>query len=257
MTKKRRKGTASRTSTRTVDRALTLLTTLLGGSAATLTELARATDLSLPTSSRLLKTLAQHQLIQRDTDGRYRAGIRMKQLAAVTLHGEPLYDLIAPHLDALAIETGETASLGVPADADSVLYLRQVSTDRQVQTADWTGRTIPRSGTALGAALGGVPSLRGYFTSSRPGSDVTAVAVPILRHDREIVAAISINAPSYRTSDSEVERFGAALIRHAVAVSLALGAPVSLVGLPRPKEGQHSRGSLDSSTAHSVEEGPV
>jgi DNA-binding IclR family transcriptional regulator len=234
MPRKRRKTSAS--STRTVDRALALLTTLLGGSASTLTELARATDLSLATASRLLNTLIQHQLIQRDDSGRYRAGIRMKQIAAVTLHDEPLYDLIAPHLDALAVETGETASLGVPADADSVLYLRQVSSAKQVQTADWTGRTIPRVGTALGAALSGVPSVRGYFTSSRPDTDVTAVAVPILRHDREIVAAISINAPSYRTTDIEVERFGAALIRHAVAVSLALGAPAYLVGRPALNE---------------------
>ena len=82
-------------------------------------------------------------------------------------------------------------------------------------------------------------SPRGYFTSSRPGTDVTAVAVPIVRHDREIVAAISINAPSYRTTDSEVERFGAALIRHAVAVSLALGAPAYLVGRAGPA-GVHS-----------------
>jgi DNA-binding IclR family transcriptional regulator len=218
------------TSTRAVDRALSLLITLLGGTPGTLTELARATDLSLATASRLLGTLAQHQLIQRDETGRYRAGIRMKQIAAVTLRDEPLYDLIALHLEQLAAETGETASLGVPADADNVLYLRQVSSDRQVQTADWTGRTIPRIGTALGAALSGVTSPRGYFTSSRPGTDVTAVAVPVVRHDREIVAAISINAPSYRTTDTDVERFGAALIRHAVAVSLALGAPAYLVG---------------------------
>jgi DNA-binding IclR family transcriptional regulator len=237
--RKRRSTPKYSASTRTVDRALALLITLLGGTAGTLTELARATDLSLATASRLLSTLVRHQLIQRDDNGRYRACIRMKQIAAVTLHDEPLYDLIAPHLDELAAETGETASLGVPADADTVLYLRQVSSARQVQTADWTGRTIPRSGTALGAALSGVPSPRGYFTSSRPGTDVTAVAVPIVRHDREIVAAISINAPSYRTTDSEVERFGAALIRHAVAVSLALGAPAYLVGRAGPA-GVHS-----------------
>ena len=168
----------------------------------------------------------------------------MKQIAAVTLHDEPLYDLIAPHLDELAAETGETASLGVPADADSVLYLRQVSSARQVQTADWTGRTIPRSGTALGAALSGVPSPRGYFTSLRPGTDVTAVAVPIVRHDREIVGAISINAPSYRTTEDDVERFGAALIRHAVAVSLALGAPAYLVGQARQGEGRPDKGEF-------------
>jgi hypothetical protein len=76
------------------------------------------------------------------------------------------------------------------------------------------------------------------------GTDVTAVAVPIVGHDREIVAAISINAPSYRTTDSDVERFGAALIRHAVAVSLALGAPAYLVGQAGHAEGRPNKGDL-------------
>jgi urocanate hydratase len=218
-------------STRTVDRALTLLTTLLEGSTSgTLTELARAAELSPSTASRLLATLQQHQLIRRDENGRYRAGIRMKQIAAVTLHDEPLYELIAPHLDELARETGETASLGIPSGPDRVLYLRQVSSSQQVQTADWTGRTIPRDHTALGAALDGTPSPRGYVTSRRPDSDVTAVAVPIIDHAGTIVAAISINAPSYRTSEGDVDRYGQALIRHAVAVSSALGAPAHIVG---------------------------
>jgi hypothetical protein len=53
------------------------LIALLRVTAGTLNELACATDLSLATASRLLSTLVGHQLIQRDGDGRYRAGIRM------------------------------------------------------------------------------------------------------------------------------------------------------------------------------------
>ncbi len=218
-------------STRTVDRALQLLTTVLedttGG---TLSELARATDLSASTASRLLSTLAAHGLVQRDPGGRFRAGIRMKQLAATALREEPLYELVGPHLDALVEETGETASFGIAAGDDEVLYLRQVASTHQVQTAVWTGRTIPRKDTALGAALDGSVSPRGYVTSRRPDSDVTAVAVPILSHQGEILGAISINAPAYRTDDADVERFGRALVRHALTLSTSLGAPSHLVG---------------------------
>ncbi|MFB9183805.1 IclR family transcriptional regulator [Dactylosporangium sucinum] len=218
-------------STRTVDRALALLMTLLEGTTnGTLSDLARATGLSPSTASRLLSTLAQHQLIRRDSDGRHWAGSRMKQIAAATLREEPLYELVGPHLHALVEETGETASLGVAAGKDQVLYLRQVASTRQVQTITWTGRTIPRKDTALGAALDGKPTPRGYVTSQRPDSDVTAVAAPIIGHDGTILGAISINAPTYRTSEPDVERFGQALVRHASTLSSSLGAPAHLVG---------------------------
>jgi len=118
----------------------------------------------------------------------------------------------------------------VAASTDLVLYLRQASSSRQVQTADWTGRTIPRQDTALGAALNGTPSPRGYLTSHRPDSDVIAVAVPLIDHSGQIVAAISINAPAYRTTESDIERYGPALMRHATAISTALGAPAHLTG---------------------------
>jgi DNA-binding IclR family transcriptional regulator len=151
--------------------------------------------------------------------------------ARSALREDPLYDLVGGHLTALAEETGETALLGVAASTDQVLYLRQASSPRQeVQTADWTGRTIPRENTALGAALSGTPSPRGYLTSLRPGSDVIAVAVPLIGHSGQIVAAISINAPAYRTAEADVERLGHALMRHATTISAALGAPAHQAG---------------------------
>ncbi|MCG2799572.1 MAG: helix-turn-helix domain-containing protein [Cellulomonas sp.] len=222
---------SSGSATRTAERAIQLLVTVLeettGG---TLSELARATSLSPSTASRLLSTLSGQGLVRRDATGRFQAGARMKQLAAATLREDPLYELVGPHLVALVEETGETASLGVAAGDDEVLYLRQLAGTRQVQTAVWTGRTIPRRDTALGSALDGATSPRGWITSRRPDSDVTAVAVPVIGHDGAILGAISVNAPSYRTTDTDVERFGTALVRHALALSTALGAPAHLVG---------------------------
>jgi DNA-binding IclR family transcriptional regulator len=213
-------------STRTVDRALVLLTNVLEGAAGdTLSELARATRLSPSTASRLLATLAQHELIQRDDYGHYRPGIRMKQLAATALRGDQLYELSGPHLEHLVTETGETASLGIPLGAEEVLYLRQTASTHQVQTIVWTGRTIPRKGTALGAALDNTSTQTGYLVSQRPDSDVVAVAVPVRQHSGRIIGAISINAPAYRTTPADIERFGAALLSHGLDLSLQLGMP--------------------------------
>ena len=72
------------------------------------------------------------------------------------------YELAGPHLAELAHETGEAANLAVPADDQRVVYLRQAASPKLVQTASWAGRTIPRRGTALGAALRGAVGEGGY-----------------------------------------------------------------------------------------------
>jgi DNA-binding IclR family transcriptional regulator len=114
----------------------------------------------------------------------------------------------------------------VAADGVRVVYLRQVAGPKLVQTAGWAGRTIPRRGTALGAALrGGVGEL-GY--AARAGAvepDVTSIAAPVYGAQGEIVAALSVLAPNYRTPARRVEACGRAVARHAAELSRSLGAP--------------------------------
>jgi urocanate hydratase len=164
-------------------------------------------------------------LVRRDEQGAYRPGLGLMQMAAMVLRGEPLYELAGAHLTALAEATNETANLGIAVDADRALYLRQVAGDHRVQTASWTGRTIPRRGTAMGAALDGRLEPHGYAVSR--GSlerEITAIAVPVRNYHDEIVAALSILAPSYRTDDGDVDRYGLMLVEHAAQLSSALGA---------------------------------
>lgn len=213
--------------TRTVERALDLLGVVVGDGrgGASLSELARATGLAPATASRLLATLAGRGLVHRGTQGEYRPGPGLMQLAATVLRDDPLYELAGPHLAELAHASGETANLGIAVDADRALYLRQVPGGQRVQTAAWTGRTIPREGTAMGAALAGRVSAAGYAVcrgSLEP--DVVAVAAPVHGYQGEIVAALSILAPSYRTGEGDVARYGALLVEHCAALSSALGA---------------------------------
>lgn len=214
--------------TRAVDRALQLLTAvLMGDTRSTLTSLSRAVDLSPSTASRLLTTLSSHGFVQQRDDGRFVAGPRVKQLAASALRDDPVYEIVGPHLDALAAKTHETASFGIAAGDDEVLYLRQVSSPtQQVQTILWTGRTIPRVGTALGAALDGTVNTEGFVVSTRPGSDVTAVATPVFDHRGVIIGALSLNAPAYRTTAADVDGYGAELVGHSLELADRLGAPV-------------------------------
>jgi len=137
-----------------------------------------------------------------------------------------LYELAGPHLVALARETGETANLAIAADGQRVVYLRQVASPKLVQTASWAGRTIPRRGTALGTAMRGAVGSAGYV--ARVGAvepDVTSIAAPVYGADGEIVAALSVLAPNYRTSAGRVDACGRAVARHAGELSRSLGAP--------------------------------
>jgi DNA-binding IclR family transcriptional regulator len=211
--------------TRTVERALNLLTAVAEGGG-TLTELARAAELSPSTASRLLATLAGQDLVRRDEHGHYHAGARLRQLAAASLRADPLHELAGPHLTALAAETGETANLAVAADRGRVVYLRQAPGPKLVQTAAWAGRTIPRGGTALGAALGGQVDSSGYVArSGAVEPDVTSIAAPVFGADGEIVAALSVLAPTYRMTAQRIEACGRAVARHAAELSRGLGAP--------------------------------
>jgi DNA-binding IclR family transcriptional regulator len=213
------------TGTRTVERALTLLSAVAqdGG---TLSQLARAAELSPSTASRLLATLATQELVRRDEHGHYHAGARLRQLAAASLRADPLHELAGTHLSALASETGETANLAVAADRRRVVYLRQVASPKLVQTAAWAGRTIPSRGTALGAALRGAVDEAGYVV--RTGAvepDVVSIAAPVFGPDGLVAAALSVLAPSYRMTPQRIEACGRAVARHAGELSRSLGAP--------------------------------
>ncbi len=213
------------TGTRTVQRALTLLSAVAqdGG---TLSQLARTAELSPSTASRLLATLAGQELVRRDEHGHYHAGARLRQLAAASLREDPLHELAGARLSALADETGETANLAVAADPARVVYLRQVAGPKLVQTAAWAGRTIPRRGTALGAALDGEVSERGYLArSGAVEPDVTSIAAPVFGPHGEIVAALSVLAPTYRVTTRRIEAWGRAVARQAGELSRELGAP--------------------------------
>jgi DNA-binding IclR family transcriptional regulator len=208
--------------TRAVDRALGLLSAA-AGSPATLTELARDAGLAPSTASRLLSALQRRAFVRRDADGRFRAGPELVRLAAETLRGEQSYELAAPHLAQLSAVTGETANLGIRTD-DGVFYVRQAVSPRAVRADTWTGRTVPLDGTAIGAAVRGEVGAEG-FAVERGGvePDVTAIAAPFRDHLGRIAGALSITAPTYRTSDELAAAHGRELVAHADELTRELG----------------------------------
>lgn len=220
-----------RATTRTADRTLQLFLEVIGSSSPqSLSVLARAVELSPSTAFRLLNTLCSHGLVDRSEEGAYSVGARMKQFAAASLHGDPLYDLSGPHLEELAELSRESASLGTPIGPSEVLYLRQVGNPSQVvQAVGWVGRTIPRVDSALGLALDGRVGDEGYALSRRDDNEVDAVAVPVFSQRGNIVGALSVSAPRYRTAVDDLHRYGRLLLGHGEKLSEELGARIDLL----------------------------
>ena len=207
--------------TRTVERALELLEAAAASAdGLTLTELAQQTGLSASTASRLLSTLQLHRFLARTPDGRFGAGPRLRQLAVSAMREDSLYELAGPHLVALARETQETANVGIALDDARALYLRQHSSPQFVRVAGWTGRTIPRRDTALGAALGGEVGAEGFVVRrSAVEPDVTSIAAPVRGDGGAIVGALSVLAPRYRTTEHQEQMYGRCVVAHARELS--------------------------------------
>jgi DNA-binding IclR family transcriptional regulator len=210
---------------RSVERALRLLLAVASTEGITLSAAARETELATSTAARLLNSLEAIGFASRDTAGRYHAGPRLLQVGAVAVGNVAVYNIADPYLRDLSELTGETAYLAIPDGPSSAVYLRQVESNRAIRHASWVGRAIRTEGTALGAALAGQTEGNGFALSraTKVEPEAAAAAAPVFDSSGSIAAAISIIGPSYRISESDLERFGEAVRDNAERISVELG----------------------------------
>jgi DNA-binding IclR family transcriptional regulator len=118
---------------------------------ATVFDLADRTGLNRSTAWRILATLEDSGLVERDpATGRYAVGYALVALAAGAGH-EPLVRRAHAALRALAMVCEETASLAVPR-ALQLVYVDQVQAPH-VMAANWLGRPTPLHATSTGKAF--------------------------------------------------------------------------------------------------------
>jgi len=135
-----------------VARAAELLKALgAHGGPASVFDLADRCGLNRSTAWRILATLEDEGLVERDpATGRYEIGYALVALGAAAGH-DPLVRRARPALRALAEACLETASLAVPRGMQLV-YVDQVQAPH-VMAADWLGRATPLHATSTGKAL--------------------------------------------------------------------------------------------------------
>jgi len=204
-------GTAPRadTTTRTAERALTLLSVVCEKGSVTLGEAAKAADLSASTALRLLRTLESTNFVRRDDDdGGYRPGAAIVQLGVLALSQESLVSLCRDPMTRIVEQTGESAYLSVPVPGRQGLYIAIVEGTHSVRHANWVGRKFPVESSASGSALDGDVGEHGYcVVSDGVERDVTAIAAPI-RVGERVVGALSVVVPSYRITPESIEHIG-------------------------------------------------
>ncbi|MEU4232412.1 IclR family transcriptional regulator C-terminal domain-containing protein [Nonomuraea sp. NPDC026600] len=206
----------------------------------TLSEVARATDLSRAAARRFLLTLADLGYVR--SDGRlFSLTPRVLELGYAYLSSLSLPEVADPHLERLAAEVHESASVAVLDGAD-VVYVARVATARIMRVTINIGTRFPAYCTSMGrvllAALSperldgylGSAELRGLTsrTITQPAAlraeldrvrargwamvdqeleeGLRSIAVPIRDRSGQAVAAVNVSTHASRTTSQQVRR---------------------------------------------------
>jgi IclR family acetate operon transcriptional repressor len=215
-------------SIRAIQRAFAILSCFSAErTSATLTELARQTDLPATTVTRVLSTLKSIHYVSRQKDGRYTVGSQLVRLALTALQSIRLYDIAAAYLERLSQETGETANLAIQDETGHAFYVQQVPSRQAIRHESWLGKTLPSKGSVNVAALRGEVGIEGFVSSRETiEKDVTAIAAPVFGPDKSIHGSFCVTGPSFRISDEDIKTIGECVVKAAREASLELGAPL-------------------------------
>ncbi|MFI6918465.1 IclR family transcriptional regulator C-terminal domain-containing protein [Nonomuraea spiralis] len=206
----------------------------------TLSQVARATGLSRAAARRFLITLADLGYVR--SDGRlFALTPRVLELGYAYLSGLSLPEVAGPHLERLAAEVRESASVAV-LDGEDVVYVARVATARIMSVSISIGTRFPAYCTSMGrvllsalppgrledylgrAALRRLTSrtvvlpaallaeleqvrLRGWaMVDQELEEGLRSVAVPVRDHAGRTVAAVNVSTHASRTSLHQVRR---------------------------------------------------
>ncbi len=223
---------ASAPQSQTLDRGLRILEHLAAVAAPEpVAEVASAVGLHRSVAYRLLRTLEDHQLVERDPAGRYRLGLGMAALARGVR--TDLQAAALPRLDALAAELGMTAFLVVRAGDEAVTVASVEPRDTAAHVAYRPGTRHPVGRGAPGLALlvpqAPAPDDRDVLVEARQVgwasshgeviAGLRSIAAPVLGPDGGARAAIAV---VYVDDGADVDRVGRRVVEAAAEVGAAL-----------------------------------
>lgn len=229
----RERGTYS---VQAVVKAFDLLEVLaVEGSSSTVPLLTRKLGLSRNKIFRLLATLEDQGLVERDESGSYRLGLSALEMAQRFLKSASLIRLAHPVMEELARKHDEAIYITVLTN-DEVLFLDMVDSFQQIKTAPLVGRRFPFFTNAAGRAIKAMSSsdviekmgkklsrtcildikkLQSELYNIRKrgvaveigglGEGICSVAVAIKDYAGKVVGALTLLAPSFRMLQDRLE----------------------------------------------------
>jgi IclR family acetate operon transcriptional repressor len=247
---------SAETGAQAIDRAARILARLVeSDEAVTLTGVIEETRLPKSTAARLLRALERNGLAQRRPGGGFRPGPILVDYARRDAAIGDLATLALPYLERLERATGETTNVAIPTPG-GVTRLAQVNSHHPLGAGNWVGRRIPPHASSMGkvfmafgasqpptgrlAKLGPhtVTSIsdlleeleevrsRGYGTTwEELDEGLCSAAAPVRGSRGTVIAAISVSAPTVRTTSERLAELGARVTETAAALSAHIGAP--------------------------------
>lgn len=254
-------------------KAIRLLEVLAGsGQGLGLSEVARRSGVPIATAHRVLCALGAEGYVTRDPRSkRYRAGLRVLQLAGMLMDGVEVRRVALPAMRRLMEQSRETVHL-IQYEAGEAVYVEKVDCPQEIGLQSRAGKRVPAHTAAAGKVLlaympeaeretflrlplaASTPRTivdpaalrlelqrvreRGYALDDRENrADVICVAAPLLDADGAAVAAISVAGPSFRFSLEKAEALAPVVREAALMVSGELGYRYD----PRPPVGASAR----------------
>ena len=212
---------------RSAERVLALLDSVVTEGALSLTAAAARTGMPASTALRHLRVLTDGGYLVKNDVGMYSVGTSFMRIALASMQSGPYARLLAvaqPELERLVEVTEESAYLAVR-DGDEAVYIATVEGCRAIRHVGWVGRSVPMEGTAVGEALLSAVPASGtrpapVFNTGAIEPDVTAVCAPICGSARPI-AALSVLGPASRLAGNRLKTAATAVAEAAAATSSA------------------------------------
>jgi DNA-binding IclR family transcriptional regulator len=237
-----------------VDRAARILARLVeGDDAVTLSAVMEDTQLPKSTAARLLRALERNGLAQRrHGGGGFRPGPVLVEYARRDTSVGDLATIAWPYLEHLGQKTGETTNVAIPTPS-GVARIAQIDSRHPLGAGNWVGRRIPSHASALGKVfmafgaaqppvgrlaklvpgtitdvgelLGELENVRrtGYATTwEELEAGLCSTAAPVRGSRDTVIAAISVSAPTVRTSRDRLAELSAQVVEEADALSQAI-----------------------------------
>lgn len=219
------KEDAKALTSQTLVRGLNVMEALSDGPLS-ISDIAQKTGITYGTAHRIVSVLLQRNYLKHDRIKGYSLGRKVLELGFLAFHQTPLTRVSHPFLEKLALGTLDTVHLA-RIEADSVVYLDKIFSQRSVEISSRIGGRKPLIATGVGKALildwsesewvalydrsahllrkeitqsQWLALMRGYaqgdysFDCGEDEQAIRCVAAPVRDGSRKIVAAISVSS---------------------------------------------------------------